>query len=60
MHIAKVPELQGCYTQGKSIEEVLSRIKESIEACVEGNSVKVNPLKFIGIQKIQIGKPVFN
>lgn len=60
IYIAKVPEIQGCYTQGKSIEEVLSRIKEAIEVCLEGDKEDIIPLKFIGIQKVQIGKPIFN
>lgn len=57
IYIAKVPEIGGCYTQGKSIEEVLRRIKEAIEVCLEGDREEVNPLKFIGIQKIQMEKP---
>ena len=60
IYIAKVPEIQGCYTQGKSIEEVLRRIKEAIEVCLEGDKEDIIPLKFIGIQKIQIRKPIFN
>jgi predicted RNase H-like HicB family nuclease len=60
IYLAKVPEIEGCYTQGKSIEEVLERIKEAIEVCLEGDKKDVNPLRFIGIQKVQIGKPVFS
>lgn len=37
IYIAKVPEIEGCYTQGKSLEEVLSRIREAIEVCLESN-----------------------
>ena len=59
IYIAKVPEIVGCYTQGKDIEEVLKRIKEAIEVCLEGDKEEVVPLKFIGIQKVQVGKPVF-
>lgn len=60
IYIAKVPEIQGCYTQGKSLEEVLRRIKEAIEVCLEGDKEDIIPLKFIGIQRIQIEKPAFN
>lgn len=60
IYLAKVPEIEGCYTQGKSIEEVLERIKEAIEVCLEGDRKDVTPLRFIGIQKVQIGKPVFS
>jgi len=60
IYIAKVPEIQGCYTQGKSIGEVLERIKEAIEVCLEGDQENINPLKFIGIQKVNVGKPIFH
>ncbi len=60
IYLAKIPEIEGCYTQGKTIEEVLSRIKEAAEVCLEGDKENIVPLKFIGIQKVQIGKPVFN
>ena len=54
--IAKVPEIAGCYTQGKTLQEVLERIKEAIEVCLESDKKDVNPLKFIGIQKVQVEK----
>ncbi len=57
VYVAIVPEIQGCYTQGKSISEVLERIKEAIELCLETDSNDVEPMKFIGIQKIQIKRP---
>ena len=28
IYVAKVPELEGCYTQGSTLEEVRERIKE--------------------------------
>ena len=30
MYVASVPELPGCYTQGKTLEEVRTRIKKVI------------------------------
>jgi len=33
IYIANVPELEGCYTQGKNQQEVLERIREAIEVC---------------------------
>ena len=57
VYIAKVPEIDGCYTQGKSIEEVLKRIKEAIEVCLEGDKENISPLKFVGVQKINVRKP---
>lgn len=57
IYIAKVPEIQGCYTQGKSVSEAMKRIEEAIELCLETDE-NIEPLTFIGIQKIQIKKPL--
>lgn len=32
-YVATVPEIAGCYTQAKSISQLLERIKEAIEVC---------------------------
>ena len=56
VYVAKVQEIEGSYTQGQTLNEVLERIKEAIELCLEADNEEVNPLKFIGIQKIQIEK----
>ncbi|MBN2067694.1 MAG: type II toxin-antitoxin system HicB family antitoxin [Candidatus Diapherotrites archaeon] len=31
--VAYVPELQGCHTQAKSMDELLERVKEAIGLC---------------------------
>ncbi|MEN7982097.1 MAG: type II toxin-antitoxin system HicB family antitoxin [Nanoarchaeota archaeon] len=54
LYVAKVSEIEGCYTQGKTIQEVLERIKEAIEVCLESEKENINPMTFIGIQRIQI------
>jgi predicted RNase H-like HicB family nuclease len=52
-YVASVPEIQGCYTQAKTIPQLLERIKEAIEVCLESEK-GIKPLKFIGIQKIKV------
>lgn len=52
--IATVPEIQGCYTQAKTIPELLERIKEAIEVCLESEEESIVPLKFVGIQKVEV------
>mgnify|MGYP001612036176 FL=1 len=54
IYIARVPEIEACYTQGKTLQEVLERIKEAIAVCLEGDKEEINPLKFIGMQRVQI------
>lgn len=55
-YVAFVPDIQGCHTQGKTIQEVLDRIKEAIELCLEANSEEIKPMKFIGIQQVEISR----
>ena len=55
IYVASVPEIQGCYTQGKTIPQVLERIKEAIELCLEADD-EIEPMKFVGLQRIEIIK----
>ena len=52
--IAKVPDIQGCATQGKTIPEVLERIKEAIQVCIEAENDEITPLKFVGVRQVEI------
>jgi len=54
-YVASVPTLRGCHTQAKSLDELMGRIKEAIELCleVESGSEQITS-DFIGVQKIYI------
>ena len=58
--VASVPELNACYTQGKTLEEAKKRIKEVIKLCLKdkGEYKKVvdrqNRSNFIGIESVTI------
>lgn len=62
VYIASVPELPGCYTQGKTLEEVRERIKEVIEMVLEEDETlkkeKINSPKsgsnFFGVEDITV------
>ena len=32
-YVASVPQLPGCHTQAKSLDDVMTRIREAIELC---------------------------
>jgi len=57
VYVASVPEIEGCHTQGKTLQEVLERIKEAIEVCLEADKEEVNPMRFVGIQRVSVEKP---
>ena len=35
--VASVPALPGCHTQAKSLDDLMVRIREAIEPCIEVN-----------------------
>ena len=51
--VGEVPQLRGCYTQGKTLDELMINIKEVIELCLEEEDAGDRP-EFVGIHKIQI------
>jgi predicted RNase H-like HicB family nuclease len=37
--VAKVPAIPGCATQGRTVDEALSRVKEAIRLCIETDEI---------------------
>jgi predicted RNase H-like HicB family nuclease len=35
-YVASVPQIPGCHTQARSLDEVTQRIREAIELCLDG------------------------
>ena len=55
--VAKVPDLPGCHTQAKTMSELLKRIREAIELCLEVKKTrheKISLPEFVGIQQIEL------
>jgi predicted RNase H-like HicB family nuclease len=49
--VASVPALHGCHTQARSMDELLERIKEAIQLCIEVQEGAADgSLELIGIQ----------
>jgi predicted RNase H-like HicB family nuclease len=53
-YVASVPALRGCHTQARSLDELVNRVREAIELCLEVHGQSVEPLDFIGVQKITV------
>ena len=53
MFLATVPALRSCQTQAKSMDKLLSRVKEAIELCLEDEQTE-SPSEFVGIHKVEI------
>jgi len=54
IYVCEVPQLRACYSQGKTIDELLSNIREVIEMCLEEIEEETKFSQFVGIQTISI------
>jgi predicted RNase H-like HicB family nuclease len=46
--IASVPELRGCHTQGRTIDEAMTNIREAIQLCLEDDA-EPSSTRFLGV-----------
>jgi predicted RNase H-like HicB family nuclease len=54
-YVATVPQLKGCHTQAKTLDELMNRIKEAIELCLEVEGKETfEQLRFVGIQRVLV------
>jgi predicted RNase H-like HicB family nuclease len=53
LFIGEVPQLRACYSQGKTIEELMDNMREVIKLCLEDESDEIMP-ELIGVQKIVV------
>ena len=52
--VASVPALPGCHTQAKSLDELMARIREAIELCLEVQGQSTEDLDFVGVQRVTV------
>ena len=52
--VASVPSLKGCHTQAKTLDQLMERITEAIELCLEVEKEEFKPLEFVGVQRVTI------
>ncbi len=53
-YVASVPALQGCHTQAQSLDQLMVRVQEVIELCLEEQGRPTESLEFIGVQRVRI------
>lgn len=51
--VGRVPGLPGCYTQAKSLDTLMKRVREVIELCLEDDE-KAELTELVGVQRIAI------
>ena len=53
-YVAEVPELKGCHTQARSLDELMERIREAILLCLEVETRAFPGLEFVGLQRVAV------
>jgi predicted RNase H-like HicB family nuclease len=53
-YVASVPALHGCHTQARSLDELMDRVREAIELCLEVQGAPIEELTFVGVQRVTI------
>ena len=53
-YVASVPSLRGCHTQAKSLDELMERVREAIQLCLEVEGEEVEGSEFIGVQRVMV------
>jgi len=52
-YVGEVPGLNGCYSQGRTIDELMQNIREAIALCLEEDPDQQQP-EFIGLQRVAL------
>jgi predicted RNase H-like HicB family nuclease len=51
-YVGEVPQLAGCYSQARSLDELIENMREVIQLCLEAET-PVPPLpQFVGVHKV--------
>jgi predicted RNase H-like HicB family nuclease len=52
--VATVPALRGCHTQSKSMDQLMDRVREAIELCLEVETEPLMSGDFVGVQRVSV------
>ena len=54
-YIASVPELPGCHTQARTLDELTGRVKQAIELYLETEGTKTEgKVELVGVQFVEV------
>ena len=53
-YVASVPTFRGCHSQAGSLDELITRVKEAIELCIEVQGGAGDALDFVGVQQVRL------
>ena len=54
-YVGSVPALAGCHTQARSLDELMIRVREAVDLCLEVREDAADELEFVGVQRLTVG-----
>jgi predicted RNase H-like HicB family nuclease len=52
--VASVPAFPGRHAQARSLDQLMDRVREAIQLCIEVHGKPVTRLDFVGVQRISV------
>ncbi len=52
--VGSIADLPGCHTQARSLDELIARITEAAELCLDVSGDEIGNLEFVGVQRIAV------
>jgi predicted RNase H-like HicB family nuclease len=53
IYVGEVPQLPACYSQGRTLDELMVNIRQVIELCLEEEDGEPVP-EFVGLQRVTL------
>ncbi len=53
-YVGEVPQLRACYSQERTLDELMANMREVIELCLEGEQGEEILSEVVGIQKVVV------
>jgi len=53
-YVGEVPQLRACYSQGRTLDELMANMREVIELCLEEKQGEEILSEVVGIQKVVV------
>ena len=54
IYVGEVPNLPACYSQGRTIDELMANMREVIELCLEESADLDGLPEFVGVQRVTV------
>jgi len=51
--VGEIPQLRACYSQGRTIDELMENMKEAVALALEDDDQQ-EPVEFVGVQKLLV------